>query len=65
MDIATPGPDGSLRKMPKPQAACTTTVSAGMAVETQHTSEVADQAQKGVLEFLLINHCLLYTSRCV
>ena len=58
VDIATPGPDGSLRKMPKPQAACTTTVSAGMAVETQHTSEVADQAQKGVLEFLLINHPL-------
>ena len=58
VDVATPGPDGSLRKMPKPQAACTTTVSEGMAVETQHTSEAADTAQKGVLEFLLINHPL-------
>lgn len=58
VDVATPGPDGSLRKMPKPQAACTTTVSEGMSVETQHTSEVADRAQKGVLEFLLINHPL-------
>ncbi|GAB78053.1 NADH dehydrogenase subunit G [Austwickia chelonae] len=58
VDVATAGPDGSLRKMPKPQAACTTTVSEGMSVETQHTSETADKAQKGVLEFLLINHPL-------
>ncbi|WP_116114553.1 NADH-quinone oxidoreductase subunit G [Austwickia chelonae] len=58
VDVATAGPDGSLRKMPKPQAACTTMVSEGMSVETQHTSEAADKAQKGVLEFLLINHPL-------
>ncbi|MBW3085670.1 NADH-quinone oxidoreductase subunit G [Austwickia sp. TVS 96-490-7B] len=58
VDVAMPGPDGTMRAMPKPQAACTTTVSAGMSVQTQHTSEVADKAQKGVLEFLLINHPL-------
>lgn len=56
--VSTPGPDGSLRTMPKPQPACTMTVSQGMAVETQHTSEVAREAQEGVMEFLLINHPL-------
>lgn len=30
VDIATPGPDGSLRKMPKPQVACTTTRTAAV-----------------------------------
>ena len=58
VDVATPGPDGSLRKMPKPQTACTTTVSPGMAVATQQTSQEARIAQEGILEFLLINHPL-------
>ncbi len=58
VDIATPGPDGSLRAMPKPQASCTITVSEGMQVKTQHTSPVADKAQQGVMELLLINHPL-------
>jgi NADH-quinone oxidoreductase subunit G len=58
VDIATPGPDGSLRAMPKPQASCTITVSEGMEVKTQHTSTVADKAQQGVMELLLINHPL-------
>ena len=31
VDVATPGPDGTLRPMPKPQASCTITVSEGMA----------------------------------
>ncbi|MEZ5117984.1 MAG: NADH-quinone oxidoreductase subunit G [Candidatus Nanopelagicales bacterium] len=44
--------------MPKPQPACAVTVSDGMKVHTQLTSEVADTAQKGVMEFLLINHPL-------
>ena len=34
------------------------TVSPGMVVKTQHTSEVADKAQTGVMELLLINHPL-------
>ncbi len=58
VDVATPGPDGSLRPMPKPQASCTITVSEGMQVKTQHTSPVADKAQHGVMELLLINHPL-------
>src|SRR6195952_1239282 len=58
VDISTPGPDGSLRPMPKPQASCTITVSEGMQVRTQPTSPVADKAQQGVMELLLINHPL-------
>ena len=58
VDVATPGPDGSLRAMPKPQTSCTTSVSEGMEVKTQHTSAVADKAQHGIMEFLLINHPL-------
>ena len=58
VDVASPGPDGSLRAFPKPQASCTMTVTPGMVVNTQHTSAEADRAQKGVLELLLINHPL-------
>jgi NADH-quinone oxidoreductase subunit G len=43
---------------PKPQPACAITVNEGMKIRTQLTSEIADQAQKGVMEFLLINHPL-------
>jgi NADH-quinone oxidoreductase subunit G len=46
------------RPMPKPQASCTMTVADGMVVKTQHTSQVADKAQQGVMELLLINHPL-------
>jgi len=42
----------------KPLASCTTTVTDGMVVHTQQTSEVADKAQQGVMELLLINHPL-------
>ncbi len=42
----------------KPVTACTTTVSADMVVKTQHTSAVADKAQQGTMELLLINHPL-------
>ncbi len=58
VEVATPGPDGSLRPMPKPQASCTLEVSPGMAVRTQATSPVAEKAQRGVMELLLINHPL-------
>ncbi|NMM33705.1 MAG: NADH-quinone oxidoreductase subunit G, partial [Phycicoccus sp.] len=58
VEVATPAPDGSLRPMPKPMASCTTTVSEGMAVKSQHTSPVADKAQSGLIELLLINHPL-------
>ncbi len=46
------------RPMPKPQASCTMTVGDDMVVKTQLTSPVADKAQQGVMELLLINHPL-------
>lgn len=46
------------RAFPKPQASCTIPVEPGMIVKTQLTSTVADKAQKGVMELLLINHPL-------
>ena len=42
----------------KPLTACTTTVTDGMVVKTQQTSEVARAGQEGTLELLLINHPL-------
>ncbi|MFD8631599.1 MULTISPECIES: NADH-quinone oxidoreductase subunit G [unclassified Streptomyces] len=42
----------------KPMASCTITCTDGMVVKTQLTSEVADKAQRGVMELLLINHPL-------
>ena len=42
----------------KPLASCITTCSEGMVVRTQLTSAVAEKAQRGVMEFLLINHPL-------
>jgi NADH-quinone oxidoreductase subunit G len=45
-----------VEKAPKPLPACATPVSAGMKVWTR--SEKAIKAQKGVMEFLLINHPL-------
>ncbi len=42
----------------KPMASCTTTVTEGMVVKTQYTSAVAEKAQNGVIELLLVNHPL-------
>ncbi|MCK6601799.1 MAG: 2Fe-2S iron-sulfur cluster-binding protein [Bacteroidetes bacterium] len=44
--------------MPKPTTACSTQMSEGMQVKTHKTSKVVEEAQKGVLEFILINHPL-------
>jgi NADH-quinone oxidoreductase subunit G len=49
---------GNGRPFPKPQASCTIPVAEGMVVNTQATSEVADKAQQGIMEFLLVNHPL-------
>ncbi len=46
------------RPMPKPQTSCTMTVADGMVVKTQHSSPVAEKAQAGIMELLLINHPL-------
>jgi NADH-quinone oxidoreductase subunit G len=43
---------------PKPPASCTTTVTDGMVVRTQLTSPVAEKAQRGMMELLLVNHPL-------
>ena len=45
-----------VEKAPKPMPACATPVSQGMVVHTKN--EKAIKAQKGVMEFLLINHPL-------
>ncbi|MCH8613837.1 NADH-quinone oxidoreductase subunit G [Arsenicicoccus dermatophilus] len=58
VEVAMPGRDGKIAPMPKPQAACTMTVAPGMEVKTQQTSPVAEKAQHGVMELLLINHPL-------
>ncbi|HEY6740439.1 MAG TPA: NADH-quinone oxidoreductase subunit G, partial [Actinopolymorphaceae bacterium] len=49
---------GNGRGMPKPQASCTIQAADGMVVRTQLTSGVADKAQQGIMEFLLMNHPL-------
>ena len=46
------------RAFPKPQASCTIPVEPGMIVKTQLTSAVAQKAQEGIMEFLLVNHPL-------
>ncbi|WP_248580218.1 NADH-quinone oxidoreductase subunit G [Nocardioides sp. InS609-2] len=64
VEVAMPGPDGSLRQMQgppgrmKPQASCTLVATEGMEVKTQLSSEGADKAQQGIMEFLLVNHPL-------
>src|SRR6201998_233959 len=42
----------------KPLASCTTVCTDGMVVRTQLTSPVAEQAQRGGMEALLVNHPL-------
>jgi len=56
VEVAAAGPDGSVRKMPKPQTACSLPATEGMEIITNSESVRADR--RGVLEFLLINHPL-------
>lgn len=58
VEVSTPDREGNVRPMPKPQASCTLEATPGMVVRTQRTSAVADKAQHGVMELLLINHPL-------
>lgn len=58
VEVARPGRDGNLAKGPKPVASCAEAVSPGMEVYTQASSDVAEKAQHGIMEFLLINHPL-------
>ena len=45
-----------VEKAPKPLPACATPITEGMKIHT--CSKIAVEAQKGVMEFLLINHPL-------
>jgi NADH-quinone oxidoreductase subunit G len=56
VEVGFKQPDGTVRKMPKPQAGCTLPASEGMVVYTD--SEMVHRDRKGVLEFLLVNHPL-------
>jgi NADH-quinone oxidoreductase subunit G len=48
----------TIEGMPKPAASCTIVCTEGMVVQTQLTSPVAEKAQRGVMELLLMNHPL-------
>ena len=56
VEVGTKQPDGSVRKMPKPQTACSLPATEGLVIYTD--TEQIHQDRKGVLEFLLINHPL-------
>src|SRR5689334_6558064 len=56
VEVGFTGPDGTVKMMPKPQAACTLPASDGMVIVTD--SELVHKDRRGVLEFLLINHPL-------
>jgi NADH-quinone oxidoreductase subunit G len=56
VEVGFKQPDGSVRKMPKPQAGCTLPADNNMVVYTD--TEMVHRDRKGVLEFLLINHPL-------
>ncbi len=56
VEVGFKQPDGTVRRMPKPQAGCTLPASEGMAIYTD--TEMVHRDRKGVLEFLLINHPL-------
>ena len=43
---------------PKPQPSCAIPCADGMKVRTQYTSQMAEEAQRGVMEFVLANHPL-------
>jgi NADH-quinone oxidoreductase subunit G len=47
-----------IERQRKPLASCTTVCTDGMVVKTQYTSAVAEKAQRGVMELLLVNHPL-------
>jgi NADH-quinone oxidoreductase subunit G len=56
VEVGFTQPDGSVRKMPKPQAACTLPADNGMVIYTD--TEMVHRDRRGVIEFLLINHPL-------
>jgi NADH-quinone oxidoreductase subunit G len=56
VEVGTKQPDGSIRKMPKPQASCTLPCTEGLVAWTESEQIIKDR--RAILEFLLINHPL-------
>src|SRR5579871_1093363 len=56
VEAGSKGPDGTVRMMPKPQAACTLPSSEGLIINTDTPKIHTDR--RSVLEFLLANHPL-------
>ena len=56
VEVGYKQPDGSVRKMPKPQASCTLPCTEGLVAWTETEQVIKDR--RAVLEFLLINHPL-------
>ena len=56
VEVGFKQPNGSVRKMPKPQAGCTLPADNNMVVYTD--TQMVHDDRRGVLEFLLINHPL-------
>lgn len=56
VEVGYKQPDGSVRKMPKPQASCTLPCTEGLVVWTESEQIIKDR--RAVLKFLLINHPL-------
>jgi len=56
VEVGYKQPDGSVRKMPKPQTSCTLPCTEGLVAWTETEQIVKDR--RAVLEFLLINHPL-------
>ncbi len=56
VEVGTKQPDGTVRKMPKPQASCTLPCTEGLVIWTESEQIIKDR--RAVLEFLLINHPL-------
>jgi len=56
VEMGSKMPDGTIRKFPKPQTACSLPASEGLVIYTDSAQIHRDR--KGVLEFLLINHPL-------
>jgi NADH-quinone oxidoreductase subunit G len=56
VEVGYKQPDGSVRKMPKPQASCTLPCTEGLVAWTETEQIIKDR--RAVLEFLLINHPL-------
>jgi NADH-quinone oxidoreductase subunit G len=56
VEAGSKGPDGTVRMMPKPQAACTLPCSEGLIINTD--TEKIHTDRRSVLEMLLVNHPL-------